>query len=61
VAASPDFDCSSLVDRGDAVLLAWVPDYSPVPTARQFATTRFRQNTLFRLALPVEPAASTQP
>jgi hypothetical protein len=61
LAAPADLDCSSLVDRGDAVLLVWVPDYAPVPTIRQFETTRGRQNTLFRLCLALDPSPPSQP
>ena len=47
-------DLSSTVERGDAVLLAWIPDYSPADQPlNRFKTIRSRQSTLFRLAIPV--------
>jgi hypothetical protein len=48
------FDLSSLIGRGDTVVLAWVPDYGPVPTLRRFRAVRIQENTFFRMALPVE-------
>lgn len=47
-------DVSSLVERGDAVLLAWVPDYSPAAQPlNRFKTVRSQRNSLFRVAIPV--------
>lgn len=46
-------DVRSLLRRGDAVLVAWAPDYSPAgSTFRRFTPPRTKQNTLFRLHLP---------
>jgi hypothetical protein len=47
------FDLSTLVQRGDAILLAWVPNYSPTKPLNQFATPRLRKNTLLRVAVPI--------
>jgi hypothetical protein len=58
--APPDFDLSPAIARGDAVLFAWVPDYAPVPTLRDFDAPRTRQNTLFRLNLPLGNAPGFQ-
>ena len=49
----PGLDLSALVAQGDAVLLAWAPDYSPVKTLRQFSPRRSQKNTLWRVAVPV--------
>ncbi len=47
-------DVWPVVERGDAVLLAWVPDYSPAgQPLNRFKTIRSQRNTLFRLAIPV--------
>jgi hypothetical protein len=47
-------DLSPVVARGDAVVLAWVQDYAPVPTLRQFKAVRSQENTFFRMVLPEE-------
>ena len=52
--APPGLDMSSVVERGNAVLLAWAGDYSPVKTLRQFSPRRSQRNTLWRMAVPVE-------
>ena len=44
------FDLTPLVQRGDAVLLAWAPNYSPVKPLNQFSPRRSRRNTLLRVA-----------
>jgi hypothetical protein len=41
-----------------ALVLAWVQDFAPVPSVRQFAAVRSRQNSLLRLAVPVGSAQS---
>ena len=42
------------VERGDAVLLAWVPDFSPASQPmNRFKTVRSQRNSLFRAAIPV--------
>ncbi len=51
--APPGLDLSAVVGRGNAVLLAWAADYSPVKTLRQFTPRRSHQNTLWRVAVPV--------
>jgi hypothetical protein len=52
--APPGLDLSPLLARGNAVLLAWAPDYSPVKPMRQFTPRRSHQNTLWRVAVPVQ-------
>jgi hypothetical protein len=55
-------DLSPVVARGDAVVLAWVRDYAPVPTLRQFRTVRNQESSFFRIVLPAErDGASGQP
>lgn len=50
----PGLDLSTAVERGDAVLLAWVPDHSPAAQPlNRFKTIRSQRNTLFRLVIPV--------
>jgi len=51
--APPGLDLSSVVEHGNAVLLAWAGDYSPVKPLRQFNTRRSQKNTLWRVAVPV--------
>lgn len=48
-------DLSPLVRRGDAVLLAWVPDYAAAKSFRQFSTLRSHQQSLYRIVIPIGP------
>lgn len=57
----PGLDLSTLPEQGEAVLLAWEPDYSPVKPLNQFPTRRSHKNTLWRVAAPISPAAATPP
>jgi hypothetical protein len=50
----PGLDLTSVVQRGGAVLLAWAPDYSPVPSMRQFTPRRLQRDTLWRFSVPIE-------
>jgi hypothetical protein len=50
----PGLDLSPVVEHGNAVLLAWADDYSPVKTLRQFTPRRTQKNTLWRVAVPVK-------
>ena len=50
----PGLDLSAVVDRGNAVLLAWAGDYSPVKTLRQFTPRRSQKNTLWRVAVALK-------
>ena len=54
----PGLDLSAVVEHGNAVLLAWAGDYSPVKTLRQFTPRRTQQNTLWRVAVPVQSPKS---
>jgi hypothetical protein len=47
-------ELSPLIERGDAVLLAWDPDHAPSGgPLNQFKTIRSHRNTMMRLAVPV--------
>ncbi len=47
-------ELSPLIERGDAVLLAWDPDHAPSGgPLNQFKTARSHRNTMLRLAVPV--------
>jgi hypothetical protein len=54
----PGLDLSSVLEHGNAVLLAWAGDYSPVKTLRQFTPRRSKKYTLWRVAVPVESPKS---
>ena len=47
-------DLSPLVERGDAVLLAWAADYSPIKPMNRFSARRNRRDTLLRVAVEVK-------
>jgi len=47
-------DLSPLLERGDAVLLAWAPDYSLVKPMNRFNARRTRRDTLLRVAVEVK-------
>jgi len=49
----PGFDLSPLVERGDAVFMAWAPKFSFTKPLNQFSARRGTRDTLIRLA--VEP------
>jgi hypothetical protein len=52
--APPGLDLSPLVEQGEAVVLAWAADYSPVKPLYQFKPRRSQHNTLWRLAVPIK-------
>jgi hypothetical protein len=54
----PGLDLSAVVEHGNAVLLAWAPDYSPVKPLRQFTPRRSQKNTLWRVSVPVQSLKS---
>jgi len=54
--ASPRFDLAPMVERGDAVLLAWDAGNTPAGPMNKFPPRRSNRNTLLRL---VVPAATT--
>jgi len=47
----PGFDLSSLVERGDAVFLAWAPKYSFTKPLNQFSARRGSRDTLIRVTI----------
>jgi len=47
----PGLDLSRVVDQGNAVLLAWMPDHSPVKPMNQFKANRGFQHTLWRVSV----------
>lgn len=54
--APPGLDLSPLVERGQAVLLAWAADSAPVEPLNQFKPKRTKRDTLYRLAVSVSEA-----
>ena len=56
--APPGLDLSSVAEHGNAVLLAWAADYSPVKPLYQFSPRRSHRNTLWRVAVPVQSQKS---
>ncbi|MDB6112988.1 MAG: hypothetical protein JWR69_4738, partial [Pedosphaera sp.] len=49
----PGLDLTDLMERGNAVLLAWSADYSPVKPMNQFSPRRSHKDTLWRMSVPV--------
>jgi hypothetical protein len=47
---TPGLDLSPIVDRGQPVLLAWVPDFTVVQAMNRFSTRRTHHDTLLRIA-----------
>jgi hypothetical protein len=56
--AESDFDLSPLVQRGDAVVLAWAPNHSLIKPLNQFPARRGARHTLLRVAVPVQKETS---
>jgi hypothetical protein len=54
----PGLDLSAVAENGNAVLLAWAGDYSPVKPLYQFSPRRSQRNTLWRLAIPIQSLKS---
>lgn len=50
----PGLDLSRSVDRGDAIVLAWADDYSPVSPSYRFTPRRSQKHTLWRVTVPVQ-------
>jgi hypothetical protein len=51
--AESGFELSPLIQRGDAVLVVWVPNYSLIKPLNQFSARRGHRDTVLRLAVPV--------
>ncbi len=52
--APPGLDMSSIVEHGNAVLFAWVENYSPIKPMHQFNPRRANKNTMFRVAAAIQ-------
>jgi hypothetical protein len=52
---TPGLDLSRVVEQGNAVLLAWMPDHSPVRPMNQFKANRGFRHTLWRVPVAVSP------
>ncbi len=52
------FDLTGQVQRGDAIVLAWMPDETIVPTLNKFSPRYSRKNTVLRVAIRVEDSRS---
>jgi hypothetical protein len=49
----PGLDMSSAVVPGQAILLAWEPDFSPAKSMYQFTPKRSHKDTLWRVVVPI--------
>lgn len=49
----PGLDLGVQVERGDAVVFAWVPGFSFAEKINEFNPPRFKQDTMLRLTVPV--------
>jgi hypothetical protein len=49
----PGLDLTRVAEHGNAVLLAWVPDYAPVKALNQFKPKRSFHHTLWRIPVAV--------
>jgi hypothetical protein len=54
----PGLDLSTVLDHGNAVLLAWAPDYSPIQPIQQFTPKRHNRNTLWRVPVVISPQST---
>ena len=54
----PGLDLSPLLTQGNAVLLAWEPNYSPIKPINLFPTRRSHKDTLWRISAPVAMTSS---
>jgi hypothetical protein len=50
----PGLDLAPLVERGDAVLLAWAENYAPAQGLNRFSPRRSDRDTLLRVAVPIK-------
>jgi len=49
----PGFDLAPLMQRGDAILLAWMPGDTVVPTLNKFSPRYSRKDTVLRVVVPI--------
>lgn len=52
---TPGLDMSRVVEQGNAVLLAWMPDHSPVQPMNKFKANRGFRHTLWRVPVTISP------
>jgi hypothetical protein len=52
---TPGLDLSRVVEQGNAVLLAWMPDHSPVQPMNKFKANRGFRHTLWRIPVNLSP------
>jgi hypothetical protein len=52
---TPGLDLNRVVARGNAVLLAWMPDYAPTKPMNQVSSKRTFRHTLWRVTVPANP------
>ena len=52
------FDLTPLMQRGDAVLLAWMPGETVVPTLNKFEPRYSKKDTVLRVVVPIEDVQS---
>jgi hypothetical protein len=50
----PGLDLAPLIERGDAVLLAWADNYAPIKAMNRFSPRRSDRDTLLRVAIPIK-------
>jgi hypothetical protein len=50
----PGFDLTGLMKRGDAVLMAWMPEETLVPPINKFSPRYSKKNTVLRVVVPVD-------
>ena len=54
----PGLDLYSVMEQGNAILLAWEPDYSPTKPMNQFPTRRGHRDTLWRMSIPINVSST---
>jgi hypothetical protein len=52
----PGLDVAAVIEHGNAVVFAWAADYSPIKPINQFSPRRMHRDTLWRVAVPVNPS-----
>ncbi len=55
------FDLGANAERGDAILLAWMPDESLIAPLNKFSPRRSHKYTVLRAIAPVQPPAPAKP
>lgn len=50
----PGLDVAPAIEHGNAVLFAWVEDYSPIKPMYNFSPRRSHKNTLWRMTVPIQ-------